>query len=35
VSDRIARQFDFLVEADRLKSVDRANVLMVLSRPQP
>lgn len=32
--DRIARHFDFLVEADRLKSVDRANVLMDLSRPE-
>ena len=32
--DRIARQFDFLVESDRLKSVDRANVLMDLSRPE-
>jgi putative hydrolases of HD superfamily len=32
MSDPIARQFDFLVEADRLKSVDRANVLMDLSR---
>ena len=29
----MARQFDFLVEADRLISVDRANVLMVLKSP--
>ncbi len=34
MSGPIARQFDFLVEADRLKSVDRANVLMDLSRPE-
>lgn len=34
MSDRIARHFGFLVEADRLKSVDRANVLMDLSRPE-
>ncbi|MDQ1900706.1 HD domain-containing protein [Paracoccus sp. WLY502] len=34
MSDRIARQFAFLAEADRLKSVDRANVLMDLSRPE-
>lgn len=32
--DRIARQIAFLSEADRLKSVDRANVLMDLSRPE-
>lgn len=32
--DRIARQFAFLAEADRLKSVERANVLMDLSRPE-
>lgn len=34
MSDRIARQFAFLAEADRLKSVNRANVLMDLSRPE-
>lgn len=34
MSDRIARQFGFLAEADRLKSVNRANVLMDLSRPE-
>lgn len=34
MSDRIARHFGFLVEADRLKSVDRANVLLDLSRPE-
>ncbi|WP_347140055.1 HD domain-containing protein [Paracoccus sp. SSK6] len=34
MSDRIARQFAFLAEADRLKSVDRANVLLDLSRPE-
>ena len=34
MSDPIARHFDFLVEADRLKSVERANVLMDLSRPE-
>lgn len=32
--DRIARQFAFLAEADRLKSVERANVLMDGSRPE-
>ena len=34
MSDRIARQIAFLCEADRLKSVERANVLMDLSRPE-
>lgn len=34
MSDRIARQFAFLAEADRLKSVERANVLLDLSRPE-
>ncbi|WP_207101056.1 HD domain-containing protein [Paracoccus shandongensis] len=34
MSDRIARQFAFLAEADRLKSVARANVLLDLSRPE-
>lgn len=34
MADRIARQVDFLCEADRLKSVDRANVLLDLSRPE-
>lgn len=34
MSDRIARQFAFLAEADRLKTVDRANVLLDLSRPE-
>lgn len=34
MSDRIARQIAFLTEADRLKSVDRANALMDLSRPE-
>jgi len=34
MSDRIARQFAFLAEADRLKSVGRANVLLDLSRPE-
>lgn len=34
MSDPIGRQFAFLAEADRLKSVDRANVLMDLSRPE-
>lgn len=32
--DRLAAQFAFLNEADRLKSVDRANVLMDGSRPE-
>ncbi|MFV0386322.1 HD domain-containing protein, partial [Paracoccus sp. (in: a-proteobacteria)] len=31
---RLAARFAFLAEADRLKSVDRANVLMDLSRPE-
>ncbi|MGL4310491.1 MAG: HD domain-containing protein [Paracoccaceae bacterium] len=31
---RLAARFDFLNEADRLKSVDRANVLMDGSRPE-
>jgi len=30
----LTRRFAFLVEADRLKSVERANVLMNLSRPE-
>lgn len=30
----LTRQFAFLTEADRLKTVDRANVLMDLSRPE-
>lgn len=34
MSDRIARQIAFLAEADRLKTVSRANVLMDLSRPE-
>ncbi|MDB6178645.1 HD domain-containing protein [Paracoccus sp. Z330] len=34
MSDHIARSVEFLCEADRLKSVDRANVLMDLSRPE-
>jgi putative hydrolase of HD superfamily len=34
MSQRIARQIDFLCEADRLKTVLRANVLMDLSRPE-
>ncbi|MCZ0963454.1 HD domain-containing protein [Paracoccus benzoatiresistens] len=34
MADRIARQFAFLAEADRLKSVSRANVLMDLSRSE-
>lgn len=34
MSDRIARQIAFLCEADRLKSVERANVLMDLSRAE-
>ncbi len=34
MSARLAAQFAFLEEADRLKSVDRANVLMDLSRPE-
>ena len=34
MTDRIAAQIDFLCEADRLKSVDRANVLMDLSRAE-
>ena len=34
MSARIARQIAFLCEADRLKSVERANVLMDLSRPE-
>ncbi|WP_295043431.1 HD family hydrolase [uncultured Paracoccus sp.] len=34
MSDRIARQFAFLAEADRLKSVERANMLLDLSRPE-
>mgnify|MGYP000082412138 CR=1 FL=1 len=29
MSDRIARQFGFLAQTDRLKPVDRVNVLMV------
>ena len=33
MSDLTAR-FAFLTEADRLKSVERANVLMDLSRPE-
>ncbi|MEH7826855.1 HD domain-containing protein [Gemmobacter denitrificans] len=33
-SDRLAAQFAFLNTADRLKSVDRANVLMSLARPE-
>jgi putative hydrolase of HD superfamily len=34
VTDRLVRQFAFLNEADRLKSVNRANVLMDGSRPE-
>lgn len=34
MTDRIGRQVGFLCEADRLKSVERANVLMDLSRPE-
>lgn len=34
MSDRIARQMAFLCEADRLKSVDRASVLMDISRAE-
>ena len=34
MTDRLARQFAFLNTADRLKSVDRANVLMDGSRPE-
>lgn len=34
MSQRIARQVGFLCEADRLKSVERANVLLDLSRPE-
>ena len=34
MSDRIARQIAFLCEADRLKTVRRANVLMDLSRSE-
>ncbi|MBU3029932.1 HD domain-containing protein [Paracoccus marinaquae] len=34
MSERIARQIGFLCEADRLKSIDRANVLMDLSRSE-
>ena len=34
MSDRIVRKFDFLAQTDWLKSVDRANVLMDLSRPE-
>ncbi|UXU73859.1 MULTISPECIES: HD domain-containing protein [unclassified Paracoccus (in: a-proteobacteria)] len=34
MSDRLARQFAFLNEADRLKSVSRANVLSDLSRAE-
>ncbi|WP_151717577.1 HD domain-containing protein [Gemmobacter serpentinus] len=34
MSDRLQLQFDFLNAADRLKSVDRANVLMDISRPE-
>lgn len=34
MSDRITRQIAFLCEADRLKSVDRANVLLDLSRAE-
>lgn len=33
-SDRLTAQFTFLNEADRLKKVDRANVLMDNSRPE-
>ena len=31
---RLDQQMDFLVEADKLKSIDRSNVLMDLSRPE-
>ncbi len=31
---RLDRQMDFLVEADKLKSIDRSNVLMDRSRPE-
>ena len=34
MTDPITHRFAFLCEADRLKSVDRANVLMDLSRPE-
>ena len=34
MTDPISHRFAFLCEADRLKSVDRANVLMDLSRPE-
>ncbi|SEN41519.1 putative hydrolases of HD superfamily [Gemmobacter aquatilis] len=34
MSDRLARQFAFLNEADRLKAVERASVLMSLARPE-
>lgn len=34
MTDRLTAQFDFLNEADRLKSVERANVLMDGSRPE-
>ena len=34
MTDRLNAQFVFLNEADRLKQVDRANVLMDNSRPE-
>ncbi|WP_171176456.1 HD domain-containing protein [Ruegeria sp. HKCCD8929] len=34
MSDRLSAQIAFLKQADRLKSVDRANVLLDLSRPE-